>query len=366
MDVGLFLMPLHRPERLHADTYDEDLDLMRYADGLGYVETWVGEHFTLPWENMPSPELFISRALGVTERMYFGTGVSLLHFHDPAHVALRIAMLDHLARGRLYFGIGSAGGATDGKMFGVDADPASNRERMEEAVEIIQRIWIGEPFEHKGRHFHTVLPEPVPEARLGFHMKPYQQPHPPIAVAGSSPRSSTLRMVGEKGWLPLSTCFLHDSFLASHWEVVEEGAARAGRTPSRSEWRISREVYVADDGDKAREDVVNGPIGRFFVDYWIPLLRNNPVGLAALKHDPEMPDEELTPEYMLEQFWIVGDPDECTEKIVKLYKDVGGFGTLLPLCHDWEQERPKWYRSLELLVKDVIPAVEKEIDSAVA
>ena len=48
MELGLFLMPLHRPERLHADTYDEDLDLMQYADSLGYAETWVGEHFALP------------------------------------------------------------------------------------------------------------------------------------------------------------------------------------------------------------------------------------------------------------------------------------------------------------------------------
>ena len=318
-----------------------------------------------PWENMPSPELFISRSLGVTQRMYFGTGVSLLHYHNPAYVAHRIAMLDHLARGRLYFGIGSGGGDIDAKLFGVDPEEGSYRERMEESVEIIQKIWLGEPFEHKGRFFHTVLAEPVPEARTGFHMKPYQDPHPQIAIAGSSPRSGTLKMVGEKGWLPLSTCFLHDSLLASHWDVVEEGAAKSGRTPSRSEWRISREVFVADDGKKAREEALNGPIGRFFVDYWIPLLSSlSSARLGPLKYDPEIPDEHITPEYMLDNLWIVGDPDECAEKIVKLHNDVGGFGTLMPLCHDWERERPKWFRSMELLANEVIPAVEKELGGA--
>ena len=77
MKLGLFLMPLHRPERLHADTYQEDLELMSFADDLGYTETWVGEHFALPWENMPSPELFIAGALRVTQQMKFGTGTLL-------------------------------------------------------------------------------------------------------------------------------------------------------------------------------------------------------------------------------------------------------------------------------------------------
>ena len=95
------------------------------------------------------------------------------------------------------------------------------------------------------------------------------------------------------------------------------------------------------------------------------LSKLNPAGLGPLKYDPEIPDEDITPEYMLENLWIVGDPDECAEKIVKLYKDVGGFGTLMPLCHDWERERPKWFRSMELLANDVIPAVEKELRGAV-
>ena len=38
MKLGLFLMPLRYPERLHADTFQEDLELMEYADGLGYSE----------------------------------------------------------------------------------------------------------------------------------------------------------------------------------------------------------------------------------------------------------------------------------------------------------------------------------------
>ena len=191
LELGLFLMPLHYPSRLHADTFQEDLELMEYADRLGYAEAWIGEHFLLPFENMPSPELFIARALGVTEKMAFGTGVSLLGFHNPAHIAHRIAQLDHMARGRIYLGIGAGGGAMDAEMFDIDLEEGSQRERMAECVEIILKIWEGEPFEYEGRFYKSRLSPPQPERRLGFHMKPYQKPHPPIAVAGSSPYSST-------------------------------------------------------------------------------------------------------------------------------------------------------------------------------
>ena len=136
MELGLFLMPLHYPHRPHFETYEEDLELMAHADRLGFSETWVGEHFTLPWENMPSPELFIARALGVTEQMKFGTGVSLLHYHHPAHVAHRIAMLDHMSKGRIYMGIGSGGPSTDTELFGLDTELGEPRERLYEAVRL--------------------------------------------------------------------------------------------------------------------------------------------------------------------------------------------------------------------------------------
>ncbi|MQG01954.1 MAG: LLM class flavin-dependent oxidoreductase, partial [SAR202 cluster bacterium] len=192
MELGLFLMPLHRPDSFHADAYDQDLKLMEVADNLGYAESWIGEHFTMPWENMPSPELFVARALGVTSQMKFGIGVSLLHMHHPAHVALRIAQLDHLARGRLYFGIGSGSGTEWNKeIFGVETAREDIHSQMMEAISVIQQFWAGKPFHHKGTFYDTGIPEPKGDTLFDYHMIPYQKPHPPIAVAGSSPSSGT-------------------------------------------------------------------------------------------------------------------------------------------------------------------------------
>ena len=359
MKLGLFIMPLHPPERVIAETLDEDLDLMTLGDKLGYDEAWIGEHFTLPWENLPASDLFIARALGVTEQMAIGTGVVLLPFHNPVMVAHRIAMLDHMAKGRLFFGIGSGATPTDVEMFALDGDSGTPRRMMQESIEIILRLWTEEePFEHKGEFFHVRLPEARPEAKLGFHIRPFQKPHPPIAVAGTSPRSETLELAGANGWWPMSSPFIHAAYLPTHWEAIEKGASRSGKEASRSEWRIAREVYVAENSQKAREEALNGPLGRVFESYWRFLIGNGPRGLASLKADPEIPDEAITPEYMLEQFWIVGDPDECAQRIRKLHEEVGGFGGLLPICHDWGKDTKKWHRSLELLVKEVQPALK--------
>ena len=358
MKLGIFMMPLHPPGRVHAETYEEDLELISHADKLGYSEAWIGEHFLLPWENMPSPELFIARALGETERIKFGTGVVLLHFHDPVHVAHRIAMLDHLARGRLYFGIGAGGSASDAEMFGIDTNVGTLRDRMREAVELIVKIWEDGPFNYQGRFFSLTQPEDRTHMEVGFHMRPYQRPHPPIAVAGASARSETLELAGEMGWLPLSGGLVHSSGLSDTWRSVEKGASRSGKNPSRSDWRISREVHVAESSNEAVEDVLNGPFARDFTQYWTKLIGQGPRGLGTFKLSPEMPDEAVTPQHMLDNFWIVGDPDECAHKIRKLYQDSGGFGTLMIQTTDWGKDTGKAHRSLELMAKEVLPALE--------
>src|SRR5207245_11757768 len=76
----------------------------------------------------------------------------------------------------------------------------------------------------------------------GYYMKPYQEPHPPIAVAASTPDSSSMRMAGERGWIPMSSSLLSRSHLAAHWHLVETGAAGGGPQAGPGQWRIARAV----------------------------------------------------------------------------------------------------------------------------
>src|SRR5262245_18209515 len=109
MDYGLFTMPSHPPERSLYDGHQWDLQQLRWADELGFSEAWIGEHHTAPWEPHPSPDLLVAQALLQTQNMRIGPGGFLMPYHHPAELANRVAMLDHMAQGRLNFGVAASG-----------------------------------------------------------------------------------------------------------------------------------------------------------------------------------------------------------------------------------------------------------------
>lgn len=354
MQLGYFTMPLHPPGSVMADTLESDLQQLETLDGLGYQEAWIGEHFTSVWENIPAPDLFIAAALSRTKNIKLGTGVTCMPNHNPFMIAHRIAQLDNLARGRFYWGVGSGGFPGDFEVFGFDPSNGEHRTSARESIEVILKLWEDpKPGTYHRQHWEFKVPEPIPEIGLQFHVTPYQKPHPPIGVAGVSYKSDTLVMAGEKGWLPLSINLVPPVTLPSHWEAVEEGASRSGRTPLRSDWRIAREIYIADTTEQARQEVLEGTIGRDFREYFLPLMKHVN-GLSLFKVDPEMADEAVTPEYLVDQVWIVGSPDDVTEKIRQMYRDVGGFGVLLAMGHEWQPEAA-WVSSMTRLAQEVLP-----------
>jgi alkanesulfonate monooxygenase SsuD/methylene tetrahydromethanopterin reductase-like flavin-dependent oxidoreductase (luciferase family) len=354
MDVGYFTMPLHPPGSDPAQTLADDLEQIVALDRLGFAEAWIGEHFTSVWENIPCPDLFIAQALAKTERIRLGTGVSCLPNHNPVMLAQRIAQLDNMARGRFMWGIGSGGFVGDFEIFDVDAKNLEQRKLSREILETVLMLW-DDPrpglYEHPRWRFR--VPEPQDDIGLALHMKPYQKPHPPIAVAGLGPRSDMLTLAGERGWIPMSINVVPTSTLQAHWRTYAESAERAGRTPDRARWRIARNVYVGDTPAQARRDVLDGVIARDFADYFFPMLGKQNQ-MIFFKSDPSLPDEAITMEYVYENIWIAGDVDEVTAKLRRLYDDVGGFGTLLLIGHEWTP-KDKWLRSMERLASEVVP-----------
>jgi alkanesulfonate monooxygenase SsuD/methylene tetrahydromethanopterin reductase-like flavin-dependent oxidoreductase (luciferase family) len=323
-------------------------------DELGYKEAWIGEHFTTVWENIPAPDLFIAKALALTKNIVLGTGVTCMPNHNPFMIAHRIAQLDHMAHGRFHWGVGSGGFPGDFEVFGFDPQTGDHRGMTRDAIDMVLKIWDDpEPGLYEHKYWKFTIPEPEDRFGLRLHLKPFQKPHPPIAVAGVSPKSDTLALAGARGWIPMSINLVPTETLRSHWEAVEEGAQGAGLTPDRSAWRIAREVYIAETTGQAREEALEGVLSRDFNQYFLRLLPEMKM-LSLLKTDPEMPDSDVTPEYLVDNIWVVGSPDDVTDKLRALHDDVGGFGVLLAMGHEWEP-REQWVNSMTLLSQEVMP-----------
>jgi alkanesulfonate monooxygenase SsuD/methylene tetrahydromethanopterin reductase-like flavin-dependent oxidoreductase (luciferase family) len=357
MRYGYFMMPMHPPGSFLADTLDHDLRQIERLDELGFHEAWIGEHFTAEWENIPSPEIFIAAALQRTKQIQLGTGVTCLPNHNPFHLAHRIAQIDHMARGRFMWGVGSGGFIGDFQVMDIDPSTGIQRKITTDAVDAVLALWDGaEPGAYAAHTWKYTVPQHDPTVAKHVHIRPFQKPHPPIAVAGVSEKSDTLGMAGSRGWWPISINFVPTRVLKTHWQGYSDAAVQAGRTPSRSDWRISRTIHVSDTNAKAREEALTGAIGRDFTQYFIPLLGQGR-GLNALKIDTSMPDSDISTEYMIDSdIFIVGDPETVAAKLRHLYEEVGGFGGVLGLAAEWDNFAI-WDRSMTLLATEVMPKI---------
>jgi alkanesulfonate monooxygenase SsuD/methylene tetrahydromethanopterin reductase-like flavin-dependent oxidoreductase (luciferase family) len=358
MRYGMFLQPSHPPERAIYDSLSQDLEVIDWADELGFSEVWIGEHLTAAWEPFPACDLIIAQALQRTREIKVCAGAYVLPFYHPAAVATRIMMLDHMAQGRFMLGIAAGSIPTDLPMIGLDPAAGLNRDMMRESLEIILKIFtehVGHEWVYEGKYW--TVTNPAPFKQYGPHLRPFQQPHPPIAIAGLSPRSETIRYAGAQGYIPMSLTF-NTPYLKDHWVMMEEGAAGAGRTCDRRDWRVIRDVFVAETDEQARTLVREGLQARHWNESNFPLLREFD-WVQYLKHDPDVPDDSIDIDYLIEHLWLVGSPDTVTERLIATYDDLGGFGTLVVNKYDWGDDPPSQRRSMELLAEEVIPNFEK-------
>ena len=360
LELGLFLMPATLPERRLADAIDWNVDVIRAADKLGYREAWIGQHFTTPWEPIVSPQQIIARALGDTEQIALGTGVEVLYNSHPVRLALELAQLDHMARGRLLFGFGAGGTPTDFQLYGVNPREDQHQQMMREALDIILDCWKdGGPDDYDGRFWQVHKPQY--DERYYWHVSPYRPAECRIGFAGFMPNSGSMRVAGEKGYIPLSF-HVAPEHVAVHWQSILEGAAVSGATPDRGRWRNARDIYVADTEAEAREAAIRGCMGQFWDRHFKMIAERSGImelfcGAHAPKHGGNAAD-------MVDGgTWFVGTPDQVCDQIVHQYQLTGGFGTLLQLGYDYADAdaRDGWFRSMELLATVVLPQVNRRL-----
>lgn len=358
---GMFIMPFHPPEKPLAQCYDEDLELIVRAEKLGFEEFWIGEHHTMKYETIVMPEIFIGRALGETTRIRLGAAPICLQQHHPAHVASRLAFLDHLSKGRLNLCFGAGSVTADQELYGID--PKQGQAMVDEAVDLILYLWSSDPpYEYHGKFWQISLKKYVDhETGIGFIHRPLQKPLPPIAMPAMSRNSPTMKTAGARGYQPFSHCLVTANVLADHWRTYEEAGLAAGRTPNRADWKVCRSVFLADSTAEARRRVRANSLGRNYE--YIGTLFDRGLGRKIYKRDLAMSDADCNLDFLMEEQIIAGDVDEVLRRLLALIEETGIFGSLVLMSYDWD-DKESWLYSMELFVKELMPALNKAVGTA--
>jgi alkanesulfonate monooxygenase SsuD/methylene tetrahydromethanopterin reductase-like flavin-dependent oxidoreductase (luciferase family) len=193
---------------------------------------------------------------------------------------------------------------------------------------------------------------------IGTVPKPFQKPHPPVALSIVTPNSSTARACGRLGFLPVSANFIQSRFVASHWAMYREGCAEAGRKADPGDWRVARSVLVT-ESDAEAEDYLDDPASglSFYYDYFVTTY--GAAGkLAVLKPADGAPDAQVTVREVARSMTSFGSPKRALDRLVAFMEETGPFGMLLAVGHDWD--RPEmWKRSMRLLAEQVMPKLSR-------
>lgn len=355
---SVFLMPVHDPNKPLAQCYDEDLEFVVLAEELGFSDFWVGEHHSSLHENIVMPEIFIGKALGMTDRIRLGPAPVCLQYHDPIHVAGRLAFLDHLSRGRLNVAFGPGAVPSDLELFAID--PKKSTAMVTEAIDMILHLWTTDiPYEYEGEFWNMNLANRNEKIGMGYLHKPFQSPYPPIYTPAVSRNSETTKMAGAKGFKPIAHHMLAGNVIANIWETYKNASTDAGREARPSDYGVARNIFVADTTDEARQRARNGSIGKC-IQYIMDVTDTTPIGRTLWKRDLDTPDNEVDIDYFMNEHIIAGDPDEVVRQLLQLVEETGPFGTLLFTAHDWD-DRESWIRCINLFAKDVMPELNRQV-----
>lgn len=334
---GIFLAPFHPLNEDPSLCLQRDLELIEHLDRLGYEEAWVGEHHSAGFEIIASPEVFIAAAAERTKRIRLGTGVVSLPYHHPLTAANRILQLDHQTRGRIMFGVGP--GLLPSDAFQLGIDPATQRDRMVEAVEVILKLFKGERVTHKADWFTL--------NNASCQLKPYTWPHPEIAVA-SSVTPSGGKLAGKHGFGMLCVAATQQGgydALGINWKIANDTAAANGKTMNPEKLRLVGPVHIAPTREEAWANVEYG--AREWLKYMTSI---NPAGMMMQRDgDPlkHMVDDGVA---------VIGTPDDAIAQIKRLRAKQGDFGVFLQLAHNWAPF-DKTKTSYDLWRRHVNPAV---------
>jgi len=237
-----FFPSFRREDSSTADYYDQCLRLAVRADELGYHSVKTVEHSFFDYGgHSPNPCVFLSAIAARTRRIRLITGAVIPAFHHPAHLGGDLAMLDNMSRGRLDAGFGRAFLPKEFEVYGVPM--SESRERFEEAIGMIRRMWVEERVNIKGKYWN------LEDVRLMPRV--VQKPHPPVWIAAISTEESFLYAARNGFNLMIVPYAGKPGQLQEFVRAYRRVWAESGHKPGAEQIQVAQFCYVAEKRDEA-------------------------------------------------------------------------------------------------------------------
>jgi len=344
------------PEKAHV-LYQNYHDQYAWADEVGFDGIMSNEHHSSYWCMKPSVNVDAAVIAKVTKKTKIAMLGNVIALNDPVKMAEEIAMLDCISGGRIVSGF-VRGTAVETLHAGIS--PTENRERFEEAHDLILKCWTTPgPFRWEGRHF--------PHRMINPWVVPMQKPHPPIWFPGTGSPESVI-WAAKHGYPYMNLGSLLD--LTKQLKAIyHETAHEVGYEPGPQHFGYLMRCLVADTDEKAQE------IGRTFL--WTenhrnrgPIEFNDPPGYQSREAmrikmsrpligtgtmGRRMTYQELQDAHNI----IVGSPETVLRKLRYVREDLNP-GYILIYGNEGNMRHEDVMRSIELFGTKVIPALKAD------
>ena len=348
------------------ELYKRYFDLYERADRYG-LDIMLNEHHSTATCVEPAVPLTMSILARTTKNArILALGNPVANRRDPVRIAEEMAMVDVISGGRAE--VGFVRGVAQ-EISPANSNPVLMKERMWEAVDLIVKAWTTHdgPFSWEGEFFH--------QRQVNIWPRPLQQPHPPIWIPTQT--ASTARETAERGYTVAtilngaegcSRIFdaYRESFVATHGaEPAPDKLAYLGlvfvAAKRRDALEGARAVQWYIQHNKVAPQFVNVP-GYFDAATRAKMLRAqyetgslpSPIAHLAWASIEELVEGG---------FCFAGEPDEVVEQLLSFHARVGGFGNWLALVQAGTMETDLVAPSMELMAAEVLPALNRELDS---
>jgi F420-dependent oxidoreductase-like protein len=216
------------------------------AERAGFDSLWLDDHLLSDEGEWRSPKLegwtSLAALAPLTTRVTLGLLVAANTFRNPGLTAKLATTLDHLSGGRFVLGLGGGWFEREHDAFGVDfgAGFGERLDRLEESVELVERLLAGERVTHDGRFYRMA----------DAHCEPRPlQPRLPILVGGSG-REKTLRTVARHA--DLWNGYGEPEHIGEISAVLRDRCAEVGREFESIRRTVAMDVWIRDEPAAAR------------------------------------------------------------------------------------------------------------------